>query len=127
MATASTQGRPIIHIVADSEFSDWDKKRSDGWKPAGSAPHFPSLCGGPTVPSPHQAHATDLLNLLGPLHQFVPLGDCPPVATHRKPGVSPRQPPSRINFRSLWRQRQSLPARRCGAHVRYVAAGRGRC
>ena len=63
------------------------KERGCAWKPAGPTPHLSSLPGGPTTLSPHRAQVADLLNLLGPLHQFVPLGDCSSVATHRKPGV----------------------------------------
>lgn len=72
-------------------------KRSCVWNPAGSPRSTsPRSLGGLTTPSPHPAHVADLLNLLRPLHQFVPLGDCSPVATHRRPGVSQQQPPTTV-------------------------------
>lgn len=59
--------------------------------PTSFRPLGASAC--PTTPGPHWTHVTDLLNLLRPLHQFMPLGDCSPVATHRKPGVKVQSKP----------------------------------
>lgn len=59
--------------------------------PTSFRPLGASAC--PTTPGPHWTHVTDLLNLLRSLHQFMPLGDCSPVATHRKPGVRVQSKP----------------------------------
>lgn len=84
--------------------------------------------------APQPAVPTDLLDLLRPLHQLVPLGDCASVATHPKAEVRNRSKKREAlantrsrRFRGLWRNptyfRRSLMTHTGSARARGDGAG----